>query len=123
MKKVILLLATTLYLVPVFCQEKSVESIKKKFTYCEIVGKYHSMGRNLTIIIDFGQSKKLLADNHYKDPSTGKPYVFNSIVDALNFMAKEGWEFVQAYSEGVVSHFILKKEAIVLDNEETQKQK
>jgi hypothetical protein len=123
MKKVILLLATTLYLIPVFCQEKSVESIKKKLTYCEIVGTYHPIERNLTIIIDTGQSKKSSANNNYKDPSTGKSYFFNSIVDALNFMAKEGWEFVQAYTESDISHFILKKETIVLDNEETKKQK
>jgi hypothetical protein len=81
------------------------------------------MGKNLTIFIDFVQSKKLLADNRYKDPSTGKPYVFNSIIDTLNFMAKEGWEFVQEYSISDVSHFILKRETTILENKETQKQK
>jgi hypothetical protein len=40
--------------------------------------------------------------------------VFNSIVDALNFMGKDGWEFVQEFTErdrqiGVIYHFLLKK--------------
>lgn len=28
---------------------------------------------------------------------TGKNIVFNSMVDAMNFMGKLGWEFEQAY--------------------------
>jgi hypothetical protein len=73
----------------------------------------------IKIEIDFGQHKNY-TDNLYKDPSTGKPMVFNSVVDALNFMGKDGWEFVQEYTEGdrqigIIYHFILKKITNILE--------
>ncbi len=56
---------------------------------------------------------------------TGKPRVLNSMIDTLNNMSKDRWEFVQAYalssSPGFVYHYILKKSYLLLD-EETKKQ-
>ena len=123
MKKTFLFLVIFLSAIPVFCQEKSINGRTNKFYYCEIVGTSKIMGKNLTVKIDFGQSKKFLADNRYKDPSTGKPFVFNSIIDALNFMGNEGWEFVQEYTEGEaqtgsIYHFMFKKIAEQLENDD-----
>jgi hypothetical protein len=107
---------------PVFCQEKTGDRINSNFTYCEIAGTSKLMGKNITIKIDFGQSKKFLSDKRYQDPSTGKPFVFNSIIDALNFMGKEGWKFVQEYTEGdsqtgYIYHFLLEKKTSNLEEE------
>ena len=45
------------------------------------------------------------------DESTGKPKVFNSMVDALNYMGSMGWNFEQAYvitmGNQNVYHFLL----------------
>jgi hypothetical protein len=84
-----------------------------KFVYAEIVGTAKFMSTKVTIEVSFGQKVKTFADNRLKDPKTGKPMVFNSMIDAMNFMGKQGWEFVQAFaiteSNAHVYHYLLKK--------------
>ncbi|MBP7152309.1 MAG: hypothetical protein KBA43_06560 [Paludibacteraceae bacterium] len=93
-----------------------------KFVYAEIVGTAKFMSTKVTIEVSFGQRVKTFADNRLKDPKTGKPIVFNSMIDALNFMGKQGWEFIQAYviTEGNnnVYHYLLKKPFSDLSPEE-----
>lgn len=96
---------------------QDIKSDSTKFTYCELVGTGRILSNKVTVQIDFGQVQKFFSDKRYKDPETGKPVVFNSMMDALNFMGKDRWEFVQAYivTEGSatssqnVYHFLLKK--------------
>jgi hypothetical protein len=45
------------------------------------------------IKLDFGNSTDAPLE-YLKDPATGKPLAFNSIVDALNYLGKKGWELV-----------------------------
>lgn len=89
------------------------------FVYCEIVGYQKLLSNKVTIRIDFGEHMKAFANNRLTDPTTGKPRVFNSMVDALNFMGKEGWEFVQAYNVPVGDvnyfHYMMKKPFADLD--------
>jgi uncharacterized membrane protein len=91
-----------------------------KFVYCEIVGTEKLLSTKVTITVDFGQKMKFFADNRMKD-ETGKPLVFNSMIDALNFMGKQGWEFAQAYTITISSqnvyHFLMKKPFDELDDE------
>ena len=67
--------------------------------YCQIVqGRtYRLLSTKCTVRIDFGQETA----NHFSDnrlvDENGKPIVFNSMIDALNYMSKLGWDFVQAY--------------------------
>jgi hypothetical protein len=94
-----------------------------KFVYCEIVGTEKLLSTKVTITVDFGQRMKLFADNRMKDEA-GKPLVFNSMIDALNFMGKQGWEFAQAYTITISSqnvyHFLMKKPFEELDQETKQ---
>ena len=53
-------------------------------------------------------------DSRVRDEQTGKVKAFNSMVDALNAMGKDGWEFVQTYTvgdaqSGYVYHWLLKQ--------------
>lgn len=87
------------------------ESIK--YDYCEIVGTSRLLSTKVTVEIDFGQKTKFFSDKRYKDES-GKPVVFNSMIDAMNFMGNQGWDFAQAYAVTVgnstmVYHYVLKK--------------
>ncbi len=96
-----------------------------KFVYCEIVGTSQAFSRKITIVVDFGEKMSVWADNRMKD-ETGKPIVFNSMIDGLNFMGKRGWLFMQAYSvsyanNGQVYHYLLSKPFDELD-EETKKE-
>jgi len=89
------------------------QSEDTKFVYCEIVGTQKFLSQKVTITIDFGDEKNYWQDNRVKDDVTGKVQVFNSMVDALNYMGGDGWEFVQAYivttGQQNVYHWLLKK--------------
>ncbi|HZK08556.1 MAG TPA: hypothetical protein VFC92_10185 [Bacteroidales bacterium] len=93
-----------------------------KFIYAEIVGTAKFMSTKVTIEVSFGQQMKTFADNRLKDPATGKAIVFKSMIDALNYMGKLGWEFAQAFviteSNQNVYHFLLKKPFSDLSPEE-----
>ena len=72
--------------------------------YIEIIGTSKFMSNKVTVEISFGQRNKffnmkaaMIID------SEGKPIVFNSMVDALNFMSENGYEFVTAYAFGDVN--------------------
>lgn len=86
--------------------------------YCEVVGKATlSLTGKIKIDIDFGQQNQVFEGiNHdaLKDPVTGKPMKFNSMIDALNFMAGDGWVFVNAYNisdnnGNTQYHYIMRK--------------
>lgn len=108
MKKLTIVLLLVCFAFSVKAQQDSV-----KYIYCEIVGTSKFLSTKVTVVIDFGQATNFFLDTKYKDPTTGKPMVFNSMIDALNFMGKSGWEFTQAYiigdaQNGYVYHFLLK---------------
>ena len=68
--------------------------------YCELVGTQQLFSKKVTIAVDFGQEQKFMSNNQLVD-ETGNKIIFNSMVDAMNFMGELGWEFEQAY---VVTH-------------------
>jgi hypothetical protein len=84
-----------------------------QYIYCEIVGYRKLLSNKVTIEIDFGQYRPRGKDNRLTDNQTGERINFNSMIDALNFMGKFGWEFVQAYAITMgsqnVYHFLMKK--------------
>lgn len=82
--------------------------------YIQIVGTAKLMSNKVSIQIDFGQENSYWSnkDAIVKD-ETGKKVEFNSMIDALNFMSKNGYKFVQAYTITVgnqnVYHYLMKK--------------
>lgn len=86
--------------------------------YCEVVGRAAlSLTGKIKIEVDFGQENKVFEgfnQDMLKDPVTGKPIKFNSMIDALNHMAGDGWMLVGSYpvvdaSANVEYHYIMKK--------------
>lgn len=93
--------------------------------YCEVIGRAtFSFKGKIKIEVDFGQENGVFEGFNkdvLKDPATGKIKKFNSMIDALNFMANDGWVLVNAFnvssgdsnaSGGGMSneyHYILKK--------------
>lgn len=81
--------------------------------YCELVGSAKFMSKKVVVSVDFGNNGKMFADQRIKDELTGKAKSFNSMVDALNYMGSQGWEFAQAYTvttgNSNVYHWLLKK--------------
>jgi len=116
MKKAFLILSFILLIFSALAQDQP------RFVYCIIEGNTKFMSNKVTIRIDFGDNISDFADNRMKDPKTGKPMIFNSMVDALNYMGKQGWEFVQAYADmnsgnTTIYHFLMKKAFNELDKE------
>lgn len=117
MKKIIFLICISLFY---FCNvhSQTVNDIPIKdidVEYIQIVGTSKLLSSKLTIEIDFGQENKLFSsdnDTRIKD-TNGKRMVFNSMIDALNFMSSNGYAFVQAYAFAVgsqnVYHYLMKK--------------
>ena len=67
-------------------------------------------------MIDFGQSTKLFGNNKKQFSildKENKKVVFNSMIDALNFISKNGYEFVTAYTVTLgnqnVYHYLMNK--------------
>jgi hypothetical protein len=105
MKKLVLLIA--------FGMIVSLASAQIKYAYCEIIGTSNLMGTKVSIVVDYGEQVKLTKPNWIKDDE-GKIQKFNSMIDALNYMGDQGWEFVQAFTvtQGTnthVYHFLLKR--------------
>lgn len=83
-----------------------------RYEYCELIadGDLPRTG-GVPIIIDRGQKQRTLQYDVLRD-AEGRKLKFNSIVDAFNRMAREGWEFVQAYSTGESNdcvHYVLRR--------------
>ena len=97
------------------------ENVDNPKVFCEIVGIGKFMSNKVTIQIDFGEKMKFFADNRMKDSNTGNPIVFNSMVDALNYMGKKGWNFEQAYVVTIgnqnVYHWLMSKQVLDFDSE------
>ena len=115
MKKIILLL---LFVLPVLSQAQNtvVAVASPQEQYCMVLATSKLLSNKVTITIDFGQETKMFAfkDTRLKDDD-GAVKNFNSVIDALNYMASQGWQFVNAYVITVggqnVYHYVLRKPA------------
>lgn len=82
--------------------------------YVQIVGTSKTFSTKLNIDIDFGQENSMWTakDTQLRDKN-GKKVVFNSMIDALNFMSANGYEFIDANAIIVnsqnVYHYMLRK--------------
>ena len=91
MKRILLMVAFFLLAI--------ISANAQRKVYCQLVqGRTNRLlSTKCTVRIDFGQETA----NHFSDnrlvDENGKPIVFNSMIDALNYMSKLGWDFVQAY--------------------------
>ena len=93
--------------------------------WIQIEGLQRGLTSKMKVKIDFGQPRKLLfADNKrvIKDKE-GKIKEFNSMVDALNFMSDNGYEFVNAYavsqSDDMSYFYLLKRKNSAVREEST----
>lgn len=99
--------------------KKQIENYSPiKYTYCELIGidtrKLFSFKANLNVRVDYGDSPDEFESGYIIDEVNGKAITFNSMVEAMNFMGQNGWEFVQAYAiseptGGSVYRWLLKR--------------
>ncbi len=81
--------------------------------YCQVIATPRLLSNKVTIDIDFGEEKSIWRDNRLKAEG-GTLKKFNTIIDALNYMGREGWIFINAYpvhmGQTEIFHFAFKKE-------------
>lgn len=72
-----------------------------------IVGTSKLLSNKVNIHIDFGQEDKVLVakDTQIK-AADGRLMTFNSMIDALNFMTENDYEFVEAYATNIENRII-----------------
>ncbi|MEO6456086.1 MAG: hypothetical protein ABIN97_18540 [Ginsengibacter sp.] len=112
MKKIIILLTLTFTTFQLFSQSDTT----KVEQYCEVVATPRSFSNKVTIDINYGEERSLWRDNRLKNDE-GKLKKFNSVVDALNYMGKDGWLFVNAFPGTVpnekIYHYVFKKTFLI----------
>ncbi|NJO92534.1 MAG: hypothetical protein HC831_28885 [Chloroflexia bacterium] len=84
--------------------------------YCLVVGTAKFMSTKLSISVDYGESAGAFADRRVRDEESGKVVSFNSMVDALNYMNENGWEFINAYTITAanqnVYHYLMRRRLV-----------
>ncbi|GEM_PF-1629055 len=90
----------------------NTQSVPRTEEYCMILATQKFLSTKVTISVDFGQERRLFADNRYKD-AEGRVQAFNSVIDVLNYQNSQGWEFVNAYvittGNQNVYHYVMKR--------------
>ena len=81
--------------------------------YAEIVATPRLLSNKVTIDIDYGEERSIWRDNRLKEDN-GKLKKFNTTIDALNYMGREGWTLVNAFpvlvgGNSQVYHYVFKK--------------
>jgi hypothetical protein len=90
-----------------------------KFVYCHIRSTSVGLEGTVSLSVDYGYMKEVVRDDDKRWPLR-----FNSMIDALNFMAKDGWELVQVFtvvtSDPNQCQYLLRKPFQELTTEEKQ---
>ncbi|MDB4922810.1 hypothetical protein [Mucilaginibacter sp.] len=111
MKKYLLIL---LFSIPFYVSaQNDTARVKPAEQYCMVIATGRMFSTKVTISVDFGQPTKAFSDKRMKDES-GVVLDFNSVIDALNYMAGNGWLFVNAYalsegSSGKVLNYVMRR--------------
>ena len=94
----------------------SVSAQEKYTAYADLLGRYKGdFSMKVKARVDFGQNVSFWKQGEMKIvDENGKEMVFNSMIDAMNFMGRRGWRLMQTYavrgSYETVHHWILAKE-------------
>jgi len=64
--------------------------------YCEVIATPRLLSNKVTLEVNYGEEKSYWRDTRLKNDD-GRLKKFNTIIDALNYMGKQGWTFVNAY--------------------------
>ena len=80
--------------------------------YCEVIATPRLLSNRVTLDINYGDERSIWKDNRLKSDE-GKLKKFNSVIDGLNYMGKEGWIFVNAFpvlsGTTAIYHYVFRK--------------
>ena len=103
MKRLLLTAAIFALSAPVFAQDKA--------SYCDL-DVYRPGFNKYIATADYGNGSKIRVKTSALKDGAGKIIKFRSELEAVNYMAKQGWEIVSTYhNKGGSTHFFMKKVA------------
>ncbi len=80
--------------------------------YIELLGVERFLSNKIVVNVDYGQPRRIFRAPRIKD-GRGRNMKFNSMIDALNFMSMNGWEYIHNYqirsAEENEYHYLLKR--------------
>ena len=87
---------------PVFAQtEEAVQAPAAEpeayKVYCEIVGNRIIFSQKMNVELDFGQFSSWWTTDRRLADEQGNAIIFNSMLDAANYMARRGWVLEEAF--------------------------
>ena len=85
--------------------------------YCQVIATPRLFSNKITIDIDFGDDKSFWKDNRLTSYN-GRLKKFNTVIDALNFMGKEGWIFINAYPVQLCESETMLRDKLFLKNQQ-----
>lgn len=105
--------ALTLFIVLYACSGTQAQNDTARIEqYCQVIATPRVLSNKVTIDLDFGEVKSIWRDTRLKNDE-GKITKFNTVIDALNYMGKQGWIFINAYpvvyGNNTVYHFAFRK--------------
>ena len=121
MAKIIVTIA--LLICAIFSEAQTVNKVPIKDIdgeYVEIFVNEMFFSTKLALYIDFGQYSKSIGVESFVRDATGEILEFNSIIDALNFMSKNGFEVVTVY---MVTEYTVNKCHYLLRNTKNKAKK
>ena len=71
--------------------------------YCEIISRPRTLSNKVDVEFDFGQASSFWSGDRRLFDENGKNIVFNSTLDAANYMARRGWQLEQAFQTFEIS--------------------
>lgn len=115
MKKLFILFAIVAMINTQNVSAQQENTTGKYRVYCELLGRSNLSQTKYKVSVDFGQrlTWRGVMANELVDEN-GEKIVFNSMIDAMNYMGALGWNFVQAYAitmaNSNVYHYIMYKD-------------
>ena len=105
---------TLLFCLIIALETNAQQDTTKVEQYCEVVATARLLSTKVTIDIDYGEERSIWKDNRLKDEN-GKLKKFNTTIDAINYLGKNGWKLVNAFpvlngNGPMVYHYVFKKE-------------
>lgn len=99
----------------VYVNEVAIDTLNTP--YCQLIGTNAGPWTRAHVVIDYGQRYVDTGHNRQKVAGPDKqPVQFNSTIDALNFMVRNGWELVSSQilgnkegSEGTFVYLLQRK--------------
>lgn len=102
-------------------RSRCVAATAPLYIYCKINGN-STLSSKLRIEVDYGQPTSTLEDTKMRDEK-GKYREFNSMINALNWFATQGWELQESYAslsdgESGTRYYILRRNVAGLSEQE-----